>query len=470
MPNSVKNKLPTLFYFMLIFAFIYNFFIPLHPDEAYYWTWSQHLDWSYYDGPPLIAYLIWLSTTLFGTFAWSIKLVGLACAFGTAVIGYRWTHELFGHHAANKFMVLLLLFPFFQASTVIATYDAPLVFFWLLTLYTVWNALESQRSVAWLWAGLAAGALILSKAPGVLLLVVLAGYIVFSKHRRCLLTLKPYIAVACVIIALIPMIIWNAEHNWISFSFQLQRGIADSKVFSWDLCSTFLGGQWLATNPILLFLFIATLIFYRHELKKEPISYLLWPFLLTWLFFAYQACFHESEVNWPAATYASAIIMIAGYLAQNKTKWLYKTYIVISVLFIIIAKIPFLINVYPQQGFLLAKFVGYEPLVKQASSYLDSETPIVSDTYQTASELMFYLPTHPQVYLIAPLRATEYDIWSASLKEAIIQGGVPRVTYVGNAENLAGLNNYFKHCEPITTLNYSSKIVSRSWIVATCSA
>jgi hypothetical protein len=36
--------------------------LPLHPDEAYYWLWSRHLALSYFDHPPMIAYLIKLST------------------------------------------------------------------------------------------------------------------------------------------------------------------------------------------------------------------------------------------------------------------------------------------------------------------------------------------------------------------------------------------------------------------------
>src|SRR2546422_6940922 len=48
--------------------------LDLAPDEAHYWDWSRHLDWSYYSKGPLVAWLIRLSCALFGD--WSYALTG----------------------------------------------------------------------------------------------------------------------------------------------------------------------------------------------------------------------------------------------------------------------------------------------------------------------------------------------------------------------------------------------------------
>src|SRR2546430_15627395 len=48
--------------------------LDLSPDEAHYWDWSRHLDWSYYSKGPLVAWIIWLSRTLFGPM--SVALTG----------------------------------------------------------------------------------------------------------------------------------------------------------------------------------------------------------------------------------------------------------------------------------------------------------------------------------------------------------------------------------------------------------
>src|SRR5207248_1817565 len=48
--------------------------LDLAPDEAHYWDWSRHLDWSYYSKGPLVAWLIRASCELVGS--WSEQHTG----------------------------------------------------------------------------------------------------------------------------------------------------------------------------------------------------------------------------------------------------------------------------------------------------------------------------------------------------------------------------------------------------------
>src|SRR5438876_1206321 len=62
--------------------------LDLAPDEAHYWDWSRHLDWSYYSKGPLVAWLIRASTELLG--GWSQSVIGnemLAVRFPAVVCG-----------------------------------------------------------------------------------------------------------------------------------------------------------------------------------------------------------------------------------------------------------------------------------------------------------------------------------------------------------------------------------------------
>ena len=60
--------------------------LDLAPDEAHYWDWSRHLDWSYYSKGPLVALLIRGSCELFGP--WSVALTG---TLGYAITGKKKT-------------------------------------------------------------------------------------------------------------------------------------------------------------------------------------------------------------------------------------------------------------------------------------------------------------------------------------------------------------------------------------------
>ena len=55
--------LMVLFYLIRLFLISW---LELAPDESYYWHWAKHLDWSYYDHPPMIAYIMALFAGLIG--------------------------------------------------------------------------------------------------------------------------------------------------------------------------------------------------------------------------------------------------------------------------------------------------------------------------------------------------------------------------------------------------------------------
>src|SRR5947207_15845089 len=60
----------------------------LYPDEAQYWFWAQHPALGYYSKPPLVAWLIALTTGLFGNSEFAIRLSALLLHAGTAVFVY----------------------------------------------------------------------------------------------------------------------------------------------------------------------------------------------------------------------------------------------------------------------------------------------------------------------------------------------------------------------------------------------
>ena len=49
--------------------------LELYADEAQYWRWGQALDWGYYSKPPMIAWMIQLSTSLFGDSESAIRIL-----------------------------------------------------------------------------------------------------------------------------------------------------------------------------------------------------------------------------------------------------------------------------------------------------------------------------------------------------------------------------------------------------------
>lgn len=76
------------------FKIFYNATLPLHFDEAYYWMMSRHLGASYFDIPPMLAYLIALTGWL-GEAEWMIRLVSVFCAMGAAVFVFLLARDIY---------------------------------------------------------------------------------------------------------------------------------------------------------------------------------------------------------------------------------------------------------------------------------------------------------------------------------------------------------------------------------------
>ena len=84
-------------------------------EEAYYWNYAQHLDFSYLDHPPMVALLIKFSTSIFGTNELGVRITSLICWLLTALFSYKLT-RLINRNAAIYAVMLLAILPFFFHS------------------------------------------------------------------------------------------------------------------------------------------------------------------------------------------------------------------------------------------------------------------------------------------------------------------------------------------------------------------
>jgi len=135
----------------------------LLPEEAYYWNYSRHLAIGYFDHPPMVAWLIRLSTSAFGGSEFGVRVGALFCAAATAFFTYRLTRNLFDASSALLATVLSQVLPFFFAAGMVMTPDTPLVAAWAAELYFLERALVAGRSGAWWGVGLCMGVGLLSK-------------------------------------------------------------------------------------------------------------------------------------------------------------------------------------------------------------------------------------------------------------------------------------------------------------------
>ena len=205
-------------------------FLGLGNDEAYHFLYALHPAPSYYDHPPMVAWVEMLG--LFGMGDVSSKLalrLGFVLLFAgstwlTARIAGRWFGGWAGFYAA---LALNLTGYYGLAASTFALPDGPLLFFWLLTIDRVSLAIdEPRRPTLWAWVGLAWGGAMLSKYHAVFLPAGTILYLALRPaQRRRLIEPGPYLAIAIGLAIFSPVVFWNASHGWASFAFQGGRAV-----------------------------------------------------------------------------------------------------------------------------------------------------------------------------------------------------------------------------------------------------
>lgn len=196
---------------------------PLIDDEAYYWLWAQALDWGYLDHPPVIAWLIALTTTV-GDSAFFIRVGALAAGAATSYVLFLLGRDLFGTRAGVAAAVLFQVVPVLAGAGLLATPDAPLLLCWALAMRFAWQALHG-RPGRWLAAGFAIGLGALSKMPMVLLPAGLALYVAL-RAPRSLRAWQVYAGGALAAAMFAPVLLWNAQHGWAGVSYGVSRRLA----------------------------------------------------------------------------------------------------------------------------------------------------------------------------------------------------------------------------------------------------
>jgi dolichol-phosphate mannosyltransferase len=291
-------------------------------EEAYYWNYAMHPDFGYLDHPLMVAWIIRLFVSLMGNVEFAVRAGAFLCWLATAWFSYRLARDLLGRAAAYRALALVAVLPVFFFFGLFMSPDAPLAACWAAALYLMHRIVVRDEPRAWLWLGVAIGLGMISKYTIALLAAAFALFVLIDRpSRKWLARPEPYVAVLIALVLFSPVIVWNWQQHWASFSFQSEGRLASR--FSFSL-PRFIGNVIVLLTPTGALSAIALLIWRRQVTaglariagaSEAALGRSQW--LLAWLTFFPVAVFaavsliRVSKLNWTGPAWLGLVPLMA---------------------------------------------------------------------------------------------------------------------------------------------------------------
>jgi undecaprenyl-diphosphatase len=309
-----------------VFRLFFIRWVELAPDEAYYYTWSRNLQWGYYDHPPLVAFLIRVFTTVGGQGEFGVRWGWVIMGALLTVLLYRTGTKMFTSQRAGFYAALLMNISLLGSTgSVIATPDGPQALFWVLAVFSVYQAIEQKGPHWWYLTGVWFGLGLQSKYTMILLAPCIFLFLLSSAEgRKWLYRKEPYLALFLGLLVFSPVIFWDATHDWTSFRFQISHGLEVKKAAGLKYFGEFWGGQAGVVTPLVFLALIWAMVksaIAGFRQRKNNFLLLFWTSAPIFVFFAFTSLRSKVEANWPALAYFSALLALAGIAGEEWGEW-----------------------------------------------------------------------------------------------------------------------------------------------------
>lgn len=369
----------------------------LQDDEAYYWVFSQHLDWGYFDHPPLIALLVKMGGFLSGEIG--VRLFPLLLNTATVFI----TEKLTERKNASLFYALVLSVAVLQIGGFMAVPDTPLLFFTALFFWVYKRYLQQPSWRNALLLGAIAALLLYSKYHAVLIFLF-----VLLSNIKLLKDVKIYAAGAFALLLFVPHLYWQYQHNWISFRYHLFESNVNPYRFSYT--TDYLLGQVLLAGPLIGFLLWPVAFIYRstngfqRSLKFTAIG--------IFVFFLLSSFKGKVEPNWTAPAVIPLLVLAHQYLfvRQQTQKWVYRL-LPVTLLLVFAFRLVMIVDVVPADA-IKERYHGWNGWQQQLKEKTAGLPVVFNNSYQRASKYAFYNGVTTYSLNKFDERRNNYNFWS----------------------------------------------------------
>jgi 4-amino-4-deoxy-L-arabinose transferase-like glycosyltransferase len=311
----------------LAYLFLVNPFM----DEAYYWMWGQHPALSYYDHPPLNAWLLGLSGAVFGWNGFALRLPVLLSFAADIYCLWLLSRRISGAEWRQTFWPTLVLFlatPLLFVVSGVALPDHLLLTACLFCLYFFVGFFGArERGELGESRDLYLGALSLGLAAlakyNAAILGIAIGLHVLLRHRALLGEGRLYLAALLTIVVQAPVIIWNLTEGFASWQFILQGRHAGLNASSIGMAK-FVFDLLLFLSPVLLIPIVRFVLAHGAQQPAEGFARL--SFVLSTLVIVAVSALTLTLFHWNLVAYVAMLPFLAQHLRPRWLLWLQAVY------------------------------------------------------------------------------------------------------------------------------------------------
>jgi hypothetical protein len=246
----------------LAFNSRYGYFI----DEFYYMACAEHLDFGYVDHPPMVAWLAWLSRTLFGDSLPALRLLPALAGTAVVLLAARIARELGGRAWAQALAALGVFFsPVLLFTSNVFSMNIFDALFCSVALLLILRLSRAEGRALGLWTQLGAvfGIALLNKISPLFLGFGLLIGLLATPQRKKLLEPGPWLCGAIALALFAPHLLWQVLHGWPTLEFMHNAATLKNRPLGFF---EFLGTHALEASPIGFLLLLAGLF----HLLRQP--------------------------------------------------------------------------------------------------------------------------------------------------------------------------------------------------------
>jgi 4-amino-4-deoxy-L-arabinose transferase-like glycosyltransferase len=293
----------------------------LTEDEAYYRLWALAPAMSYLDHPPMVGWMIAAGRWIAGDSPLGIRLAAVTVSLLGPFILWRTALILFGADVARRAVWFALAMPLLAVGGVIVTPDTPSVLFWGLAGWALAELHVSQRANWWLAVGLFSGLGLLSKYTNLFVGAGLVLWLVLlPANWRWFRSWQLWAGGVLAALLTLPVVLWNADHDWASFAKQFGRVASGSRVtpvYFLELVGGYVG----LASPIIAVLGlvglwrVARTAVAERDQARALIAVSIVPFLAYLLL---HTTHDRVQANWPGPLYPAFALCAAIAVSEGR--------------------------------------------------------------------------------------------------------------------------------------------------------